>query len=110
MPTDVAKPQHQLDNPGRLPAVHLNKARIHRATVTRAELHYEGTCAIDGDLPDRSGIRECEQIHIYNVDNGERFVTCAIRADEVPASSPSTAPPLIAPRPATSSSSARTRI
>lgn len=60
----------------------LLKAKIHRATVTHAELHYEGSCAIDGDLLDLAGIREYEQIHIYNVNNGERFVTYAIRADE----------------------------
>ena len=58
------------------------KAKIHRASVTHAELHYEGSCAIDGHLLDVSGIREYEQIHIYNVNNGERFVTYAIRADE----------------------------
>ena len=57
------------------------KAKIHRARVTAAELHYEGSCAIDGDLLDLSGIREYEQIHIYNVDNGERFVTYAIRGE-----------------------------
>jgi aspartate 1-decarboxylase len=64
--------------------MHLNmlKAKIHRATVTHAELHYEGSCAIDGRLLEASGIREYEQIHIYNVNNGERFVTYAIRADE----------------------------
>ena len=58
------------------------KAKIHRASVTHAELHYEGSCAIDGTLLDASGIREYEQIHIYDVNNGERFVTYAIRADE----------------------------
>lgn len=58
------------------------KAKIHRATVTHAELHYEGSCAIDGLLLDTSGIHEYEQIHIYNVTNGERFVTYAIRAEE----------------------------
>jgi len=64
--------------------MHLNmlKAKIHRASVTHAELHYEGSCAIDGHLLDVSGIREYEQIHIYNVNNGQRFVTYAIRADE----------------------------
>ena len=64
--------------------MHLNmlRAKVHRATVTLAELHYEGSCAIDGDLLDTSGIREYEQIHIYNVNNGERFSTYAIRADE----------------------------
>ena len=60
----------------------LLKAKIHRASVTHAELHYEGSCAIDGLLLDISGIREYEQIHIYNVNNGQRFVTYAIRADE----------------------------
>ncbi|HTI95632.1 MAG: aspartate 1-decarboxylase [Deltaproteobacteria bacterium] len=60
----------------------LLKAKIHRASVTHAELHYEGSCAIDGLLLDASGIREYEQIHIYNVNNGQRFVTYAIRADE----------------------------
>ncbi len=58
------------------------KAKIHRATVTHAELHYEGSCAIDGRLLDVAGIREYEQIHIYNVDNGERFSTYAIRAED----------------------------
>ncbi|MEO5622669.1 MAG: aspartate 1-decarboxylase [Dokdonella sp.] len=64
--------------------MHLNllKAKIHRATVTQAELHYEGSCAIDGDLLDRSGMVEYEQIHIYNVNNGQRFSTYAIRAEE----------------------------
>lgn len=59
----------------------LLKAKIHRATVTHAELHYEGSCAIDGHLLDLSGIREYERIEIYNIDNGERFATYAIRAE-----------------------------
>jgi aspartate 1-decarboxylase len=57
------------------------KAKIHRATVTHAELHYEGSCAIDGSLLDLAGIREYEQIHLYNINNGERFSTYAIRAE-----------------------------
>ena len=57
------------------------KAKLHRAVVTHAEVDYEGSCAIDSDLLDVSGIREYEQIHIYNVANGERFVTYAIRAE-----------------------------
>jgi aspartate 1-decarboxylase len=60
----------------------LLKAKIHRAHVTHAELHYEGSCAIDGRLLDIAGIREYEQIHIWNVTNGERLITYAIRADE----------------------------
>ena len=58
------------------------KAKLHRATVTHAELGYEGSCAIDGKILDCSGIREYEQIQIYNVNNGERFTTYAIRAED----------------------------
>jgi aspartate 1-decarboxylase len=57
------------------------KAKLHRATVTHSELGYEGSCAIDGNLLDLSGIREYEQIQIYNVNNGARFTTYAIRAE-----------------------------
>ncbi|MYZ52074.1 aspartate 1-decarboxylase [Malikia spinosa] len=57
----------------------LLKSKIHRVKTTHAELHYEGSCAIDEDLLDASGICENEQIHIWNVDNGERFVTYAIK-------------------------------
>ena len=60
----------------------LLKAKLHRARVTHSELEYEGSCAIDGDLLDKAGIREYEQIHIYNVNNGARFITYAIRAEE----------------------------
>lgn len=58
------------------------KAKIHRVTVTHAELHYEGSCAIDGRLLDISGIREYEMVHLYNVNNGQRFATYAIRGEE----------------------------
>lgn len=57
------------------------KAKLHRVTATHAELHYEGSCAIDQDLLDASGINEYEMIHIYNIDNGERFSTYAISAE-----------------------------
>jgi len=60
----------------------LLKAKLHRARITHAELEYEGSCAIDGHLLDQAGIREYEQIHIYNVNNGSRIVTYAIRAQE----------------------------
>lgn len=56
------------------------KAKLHRARVTHSELHYEGSCAIDDDLLDAADIREYQQIDIYNVTNGERFTTYAIRA------------------------------
>lgn len=58
----------------------LLKSKIHRATVTHCELNYEGSCAIDTDLLDASGICENEQIHIWNINNSERFITYAIRA------------------------------
>lgn len=57
------------------------KCKLHRARVTHAELDYEGSCAIDGRLLDLAGILEYEQIQIYNVGNGERFTTYAIRAE-----------------------------
>jgi aspartate 1-decarboxylase len=57
-------------------------AKLHRVTTTHSELDYEGSCAIDGELLDHAGIHEYEQIHIYNINNGERFVTYAIRAEE----------------------------
>lgn len=59
----------------------LLKAKLHRACVTHAELDYEGSCAIDSNLMEHAGIREYEQIHIYNVNNGNRFTTYAIRAE-----------------------------
>lgn len=57
------------------------KAKLHRVTVTQSELHYEGSCAIDDELLDQADIREYQQIEIYNVNNGERFTTYAIRAE-----------------------------
>lgn len=56
------------------------QAKLHRVRVTQSELHYEGSCAIDDDLLEASGIKEYQQIDIYNVSNGERFTTYAIRA------------------------------
>ena len=58
------------------------QAKLHRAHVTHSELEYEGSCAIDGHLLDTSGIREYQQIEIYNITNGERFTTYAIRAED----------------------------
>jgi len=57
------------------------QAKLHRVTVTHSELDYEGSCAIDDDLLDAAGIREYQQIDIYNIKNGERFTTYAIRAE-----------------------------
>lgn len=55
------------------------KAKLHKARVTHAVLHYEGSCAIDEDLLDAAGIVENEQVHIWNINNGERFITYAIQ-------------------------------
>ncbi|MBF6058722.1 MULTISPECIES: aspartate 1-decarboxylase [Thiomicrorhabdus] len=60
----------------------LLKSKLHRVTTTHSEVDYEGSCAIDGHLLDVAGIREYEQIQIYNVNNGERFTTYAIRAED----------------------------
>jgi aspartate 1-decarboxylase len=57
------------------------KGKIHRATVTRVERDYDGSCAIDETLLDAAGILEHEQVHIYNITSGERFVTYAIRGE-----------------------------
>lgn len=59
----------------------LLKAKLHRASVTHSEIDYEGSCAIDSNLLDAAGIHEYEQIHIYNLTNGERFTTYTIRAE-----------------------------
>jgi aspartate 1-decarboxylase len=56
------------------------KSKLHRVRVTHSELDYEGSCAIDEELLDAADIREYQQIEIYNVNNGERFSTYAIRA------------------------------
>ena len=55
--------------------------KIHRATVTHCELHYEGSCAIDENLLEASGIIEFQRIDIYVIDNGERFSTYAIKGE-----------------------------
>ncbi|HEY8102406.1 MAG TPA: aspartate 1-decarboxylase [Burkholderiaceae bacterium] len=55
------------------------RAKIHRATVTQCDLHYEGSCGIDENLLEAADIREFEKIELYNINNGERFSTYAIR-------------------------------
>ena len=58
------------------------KSKLHRVTVTHSELEYEGSCAIDIALLQEANISEYEKISIYNITNGERFVTYAIKAEE----------------------------
>jgi len=57
------------------------KGKLHLAAVTQAELHYDGSCAIDEELIEAAGMREFEAIDIYNVNNGERFTTYIIRGE-----------------------------
>lgn len=60
--------------------VTLMKAKLHRATVTQADLDYEGSIAIDGDLLDAAGIYPHEQVDVLNITTGARFTTYAIEA------------------------------
>ncbi|TGN17599.1 aspartate 1-decarboxylase [Leptospira idonii] len=54
------------------------KGKIHRAVVTEAELHYEGSLTVDQDLMDLAGMRPYEQVSVVNVNNGARFETYLI--------------------------------
>jgi len=56
------------------------RAKLHRATVTEADLHYEGSCAIDSTLLEAADMKAFERIELYNVNNGERFSTYIIEA------------------------------
>jgi aspartate 1-decarboxylase len=56
------------------------RSKLHRATVTEADLHYEGSCGIDEALLEAADMREFEKIELYNVNNGERFSTYIIKA------------------------------
>ncbi len=56
----------------------LMKSKIHRATVTGADLHYVGSITLDAELMSLADIRENEQVHVLDIDNGARFETYAI--------------------------------
>ncbi len=71
-------PRHDGTAPPML--VTLMKAKLHRATVTQADLDYEGSIAIDADLLDAAGIFPHEQVDVLNITNGARFTTYAIEA------------------------------
>ena len=62
--------------------LHLFKSKIHRATVTHADLDYEGSVTISGELLDAAQILEHEQVQIWNVTRGTRLVTYALRGDD----------------------------
>jgi aspartate 1-decarboxylase len=61
--------------------VKLLKSKIHRATVTSSNLEYVGSIGIDEDLMDAAGIFNYEKVHVYNITNGERFETYAIKEE-----------------------------
>ncbi len=54
------------------------KCKLHRATVTECDLHYEGSISIDRRLIEAAGLLINERVEIYNIDNGERFATYVI--------------------------------
>jgi aspartate 1-decarboxylase len=58
--------------------VKILRCKLHRATVTQCDLHYQGSLAIDADLIREAGFLVNEHIEIYNIDNGERFTTYVI--------------------------------
>jgi len=81
---------------------HFLLGKIHRATVTRADLHYVGSITIDRDLMEAAGFLENEKIDIYDVTSGSRLATYVIPGERGRARSASTAPPRTSCSPATS--------
>ena len=61
--------------------IQILKSKLHRAKITAVHLDYEGSCAIDEELLEAASINEYEMIHIYNLNNGNRFTTYAIKAE-----------------------------
>ena len=61
--------------------IQILKSKLHRAIITGVHLDYEGSCAIDEELLEAASINEYEMIHIYNLNNGNRFTTYAIKAE-----------------------------
>ncbi len=57
------------------------KSKIHRATITEAELHYEGSLSIDEDLMENADLLEYEKVSVVNINNGERFETYVIKGE-----------------------------
>ena len=60
---------------------HLMKSKIHRATITAADLHYEGSLTVDQNLLDAAGLITYEEIQVVNVNNGSRFTTYVIPSE-----------------------------
>ncbi len=62
--------------------INLLKSKIHRATVTTANLDYVGSISIDKMLMEAANIHDFEEVHVLNVTNGQRLITYAIPADK----------------------------
>lgn len=62
--------------------IEILKSKIHRARVTEANLNYMGSISIDESLMDAARLVEFERVHIYNINNGERFDTYVIRGEK----------------------------
>jgi aspartate 1-decarboxylase len=60
---------------------HMMKSKIHRATITSADLHYEGSLTVDQDLLDAADLLNYEEIQVVNVNNGARFTTYVISGE-----------------------------
>jgi aspartate 1-decarboxylase len=61
--------------------IEIVKSKIHRVRITGSDLNYIGSITIDEDLMDASNIIEGEKVHIVNINNGERFITYAIKGE-----------------------------
>jgi len=61
--------------------LHMLKSKIHRATITEADLNYEGSLTIDKELLDAVDLQPYERVMVYNINNGERFDTYAIEGE-----------------------------
>ena len=57
------------------------QSKIHRATITDADLHYEGSITVDAALLEKAGLIDFEQVQIYNISNGERLETYVIKGE-----------------------------
>lgn len=66
---------------GTMPMRKVLQGKIHRATITGADLHYEGSITVDKRLMDASGLLEWEAVHVWNVTNGERFETYVLEGE-----------------------------
>ena len=60
--------------------IRMLQSKLHRVRATRADLNYEGSCGIDESHLERARIREFQHLEIYNIENGERFTTYALKS------------------------------